>query len=243
MDWTDCRHAASGARPMTAAATLSMPLIRLPTVLGVDLWLANLDECLDDPDALSETERARAERFVFARDRRRYIAAHATLRHLLSLRTGEPARRLEFDSNEFGKPRLRRDTCAFNLSHSSRVGVIALADGGSVGVDVEILRPMADSAQLAARLYSARERTEIAEAENCDLAFLHCWTRKEACLKAGGWGLSIEPQTFEVGAVPTARTIEIPMTSEAVPIAVESFFAGAHCVAAVARVLSSDGQA
>ena len=73
------------------------------------LWLADLGA--PPPAALlatlSSAERDRAARFVFERDRRRYAAAHATLRSLLASHLEVAPGALEFETGEFGKPSLR----------------------------------------------------------------------------------------------------------------------------------------
>src|SRR5215472_11855580 len=55
---------------------------------------------------LSPSERTRAQRYVFERDRRRWTVARATLRLLLSRYLNTETRLFEFDLNEFGKPSL-----------------------------------------------------------------------------------------------------------------------------------------
>ena len=69
-----------------------------------------------------------------------------------------------------------------------------------VGVDVERLRPVPDMLEIAACCFSERERAFLAEldgAERVD-AFFRAWTRKEAWLKATGYGLALGPERVEV---------------------------------------------
>ena len=67
---------------------------------GIDLrlWLVDLDAAHFD-DVPSAAEQQRAARFVRPDDGRRYLAAHAALRHLLG--TGAA-----WVAGEFGKPAL-----------------------------------------------------------------------------------------------------------------------------------------
>jgi len=189
-------------------------LQRLDAPAGFELWSADLrsEPSAHERALLSEDEHERAARFVFERDRRRYVASRASLRRLLAQRLNADAAALRLDAGAHGKPALRdAPRCAFNLSHSEDVAWIALADGGEIGVDVEVLREVADAHDLARRNYTPAECAQLDEAEpgQRDLAFLRCWTRKEAVLKAIGSGFSIAPETFEAGADAAPRVVTI----------------------------------
>jgi 4'-phosphopantetheinyl transferase len=128
------------------------------------------------------------------------------LRAVLAQQTGLPAAALVFGAGPFGKPFLHAPAaCVFNLSHSDDVAVIAVAPGASagteIGVDVEVLRPMRDAIALAERNFTPAEQRALRAAppELRDLAFMRGWTRKEACLKAIGSGLSIPPDAVDAG--------------------------------------------
>ncbi len=221
---------------MLAASTLELPW------LGgrAELRAIALDTApsAEDAASLSQEERARATRFVFERDRRLYLHAHARLREVLSARTGLPPHLLAYDIGPHGKPSLAGRGCAFNMSHSGALAWIVVADGGHIGVDVEMRRAMADADDLAARLYTAAERATIARAgrEARDLAFLTCWTRKEACLKALGVGLLVEPCTFEAGASPDDAVVRIATPDGAFDVEVRSVVLDDESIGAVARV-------
>lgn len=188
---------------------------------------------------LSRFEHERAARFVFERDRRRYLASHCALRQLLSTRIGTAAEQLVFDDGPFGKPALRNPPhCAFNLSHSEDVAVVAMADQGEIGVDVEMLRPMPDAIELARENFSAAECAELAvtPAEHQSLAFLLGWTRKEACLKAIGSGLSITPNMFTAGLTLEPRIVRIATPAGAVSVLVQSLRPNTDIVVSLARI-------
>jgi len=207
-----------------------------------EAWIAELHTEPTEPllASLSQAERQRAGRFVFARDRRRYLAAHCALHHLLAVRTGVPAEALRFAEGPHGKPSLAsRPACAFNLSHSEDIALFALADEGEIGVDVEMLRPMHDATELAERNFSRAECAELASTppKLRDLAFLLGWTRKEACLKAIGSGLSIAPHGFTAGLGTEACHTSIVTPAGPVGVVVQTFVAGPQFVASVARVV------
>ncbi|HEY6944630.1 MAG TPA: 4'-phosphopantetheinyl transferase superfamily protein [Candidatus Acidoferrum sp.] len=78
----------------------------------------------------------------------------------------------------------------FNLAHCGGDAVIALTERVPVGVDIELLRPIAEVESLARLVFSDVERRELELAPDPVLAFLNGWTRKEAYVKALGLGLS-----------------------------------------------------
>ena len=107
-----------------------------------------------------------------------------------------------FETDAFGKPHLRdAGSLEFSLSHSEHECLIAVSPGEVVGVDVEVIRPVPDAYALARRHFTASERSEWESVEDSlrIRAFLACWTRKEACLKALGVGVSAPPASVEVG--------------------------------------------
>jgi 4'-phosphopantetheinyl transferase len=161
------------------------------------IWLADLDAA-DAGEAalalLSEDEHARARRFVFDVHRRRFIACRAWLRTLLGERLGRPAASLRFEYGPVGKPSLAgSETLRFNVSHSDRYGLVGMADGAEIGVDIERLRPLSAMDALADRVFSAAERDALAQvpADHKVEAFFAGWTRKEAYIKARGEGLGL----------------------------------------------------
>ena len=90
--------------------------------------------------------------------------------------------------------------------------MISVAEGVPIGVDVELQRAVPDALALAARNFTPAEYADLRSLEGPerDVAFLRCWTRKEACLKAIGCGLSIEPRLVEVGQTPGRSRARIP---------------------------------
>jgi 4'-phosphopantetheinyl transferase len=79
---------------------------------------------------------------------------------------------------------------------------VARAD--EVGIDIERVRPVAESEQIAARFFSERECDEWRSlpARLQTEAFLNCWTRKEAWLKASGEGITESLKQIEVSLCP-----------------------------------------
>jgi 4'-phosphopantetheinyl transferase len=157
---------------------------------------------------LSPDERARADRFVIERVRRRFVACRGALRMILGRYTGQAPERLRFLYGDYGKPVLAPSAgiadLHFNVSHSEELALVAVARGREIGVDVERLRPLPGAERIAERFFSAPERTAIQAlpAERKLEAFFTCWTRKEAYIKALGDGLGHPLDEFAVSLVP-----------------------------------------
>ncbi len=163
---------------------------------------------------LSDAERARAARFVFKRDRLRFISAHAGLRLVLSGLLDIAADAIEFAADENGKPRIAGDTppLYFNLSHSHDVAAVAVSASFEVGLDIEMLRP-ADLAGVVS-MFAPREQNAL---RSLPAAYVFdVWTRKEAYMKAIGLGLTLPLDSFEVSVGPDepVRLITAPGAPE-----------------------------
>jgi 4'-phosphopantetheinyl transferase len=220
-----------------------MSIVQIPSVAHCQLWRVDLD-VVPGPEAaacLSDEEWERAHRFVFARDRQRFVAAHSALRCALAAHTGIPGAFLDFTQGAFGKPRLVEPVgVRFNLSHSQSVGLIAISTDSEVGVDVELLRHMPDAAALADSYFTEAEQRALqaVSPDERDRAFLRCWTRKEACLKATGMGLGADTRGFEVGLAGDAREVQIAGDGSLARLALSSFDGGLGVLCAVARVVA-----
>ena len=99
-----------------------------------------------------------------------------------------------FRSNEYGKPAIEPGVgIDFNLSNSRELVVCLIAQGGEVGVDVEPFTRASGIAEVAPRVFSELERSQLdglADRERLDRG-VSLWTLKEAYIKARGMGLSL----------------------------------------------------
>ena len=168
---------------------------------GVEVWTAELAvEPLREGNLaghLDPAERARAARFKFERDRRRYVVARGLLRELLGERLEKSPASVQFQVGSHGKPSLEREkeTVRFNVAHSGDRALLALTDDGrEVGVDLESAARLGDARDLlalAARTLSPADLARwqrLPENERAPV-FLRAWTRLEAYAKATGDGL------------------------------------------------------
>ena len=153
---------------------------------------------------LDDEERARSRRFLSARAKREFALCRAALRAALSGRLGCSNRQLAFGYLEHGKPFAQvhgqRAAIGFNVSHSGGHGLMAFAENGWLGVDVEERVPGRDFEGIGSLVYGAAERQSLAAATGADKVhlFFRLWSMKEALIKALGSGFALSPAKFEV---------------------------------------------
>ncbi len=182
----------------------------------IGLWLVDLNppekRLVELERWLCPEERARADRFIPAEVRRRFICARGSLREILAWLLGCPPRALGFAYGEQGKPVLAdRPNLRFNLSHSGERALVGVSWQRELGVDLEHLRAGVDFRGLTARFFSEPERCALMETAEplFPREFLRVWTRKEAYLKARGTGLALPLADFAVplGGLPSPREL------------------------------------
>ncbi len=196
--------------PLTIWALPSEPLTL--TNREMQIWRISLDH---PPVALgllstylSAEEAARAERFVFPRDKNLFIAGRGMLRVILGRYLGTPPRSLSLQKGHHKKPFVSTDSgkppLQFNMSHSHGLALYAFARPGQVGVDLEKLQPEFATEEVAEQFFSPKEQEEFLALppESRVQGFFNCWTRKEAYVKATGEGLYVPLDSFDVSLTP-----------------------------------------
>ena len=188
---------------------------------SIQLWQISL--AVSEPTVdrywqhLSEDEKAKANRFRFAKDKRRFVVARGVLRTLLATQFAQSPSQVQFCYGEYGKPKLSRsgEACDFhfNLSHSQELALCVLGKKRTVGVDVEYLKGIKRLDGMMERCLTPMELAEVrshSESQHLE-AFLQRWTCKEAYLKAIGLGLTQSMQSVEVKLSPPSLTT-VPQT-------------------------------
>ncbi len=170
----------------------------------VEVWRGSLDQPAEVRARLAalldDGEQARAASFRFDRDRDRYVVGRGVLRVLLGGYLDRRPEDIRFRYGPERKPALAGDELRFNLAHAEDTVLYAFSPAFDVGVDVELLRPDAADRGVAERFFSPAEVAvlrSLPEGEQAH-AFLACWTRKEAFLKARGDGLTLALDSFDV---------------------------------------------
>jgi len=145
----------------------------------------------------NQPEQERAQKFIFEKDRRSYLAAHGLLRLALShceveYHPGE----WEFETSKYGKPYLsgkNQQKLNFNLSHCASRVVCLVTYGLECGIDVEPVRRINNIDRLARNCLSEQELNWLNSKPlvEKEANFMQFWTLKEAVSKALGLGLNI----------------------------------------------------
>lgn len=177
------------------------------TLDGVRLWftrtgavgpaLAARCHALLTPD-----ERVQQQRFLFEKDRHRYLVTRALVREVMGGLVGRAPQDVRFEANDYGKPRVldgdpAKPAIEFNLSHTDDLVILAATRGRPIGIDVESTRRAAPL-EIAQRYFAP---SETAAMRRLPLAqqpqrFWQLWTLKESYIKAYGMGLSIPLDGF-----------------------------------------------
>lgn len=212
----------------------------LPAELS--LWLVELDNYAraEHIEGLAPEEIARAQRMSSRQAGLRFLASRHALRRLLASSLECPPESLVISENAFGKPRLLAHGLNFNLSRSGPVALIGLSPDFAVGVDIEVVRGVPEIEALAQEHFTRAESNRWASfSERArDQEFLGCWTRKEACVKALGTGLSLPLVSVEAGFADTDRFVEIRLGPSRCDVTVFSLHPATGVVAAVALATS-----
>lgn len=145
---------------------------------------------------LSAEEMEAMRRFHRPSDALRFATRRAAMRVVLGHTLGREPRQLVFDracrhcGGDHGKPRVDGGV-DFSVSSSGQRVLMAITDGGAIGVDIE--ERTRDAADMAARVLAPGERETVPTDHAIDR-----WCCKEALLKATGYGLAIEPSSIEL---------------------------------------------
>ena len=205
--------------PIAPSAWLAEPAELTLTPGDVHVWWVDIGQLAGHEQflrgMLSSDELGRAARFRFEDDRRRYIAVRASLRHLLGRYLSMPPGRVPFRYGRHGKPELvawsPEDRLRFNVSHSGNLALCAITRRRAVGVDLERIRRLRGLEAIAERYFTGQEAATLREMPpHRQLeAFFEGWTRKEALVKATGYGLFQALDSFEVSLVAGEQVIDV----------------------------------
>jgi 4'-phosphopantetheinyl transferase len=151
-------------------------------------------------------DRQRVAPTMHARRVAEYLAGRALLRHALARYIGRSAASFRIETSADGKPSCV-DGPALSLSHSGHIVVCAIAESGTLGVDVETGKPRA-LATIAERFFTPAEARWLA-AEPVP-RFRMLWVLKEAYLKAVGVGLAGGLSSLECRIEPPSIVAQVP---------------------------------
>lgn len=163
-------------------------------------------------DVLNRAEKARAAKFVFEKDRVRFIQTRGQLRHLCGRYLSQNPIDINFEYGEHGKPEIRGSDLKFNVSHSHDLALYGFMRHHDIGVDVEYVKKSRDLEGIAKRFFSRQEQVLLEEVpqHEYEYAFYTIWTRKEAYIKATGQGLTQSLASFSVNLATPAKFLHLP---------------------------------
>lgn len=214
----------------------------------VHVWQVSPDQPVSLVEELMQTlspdERTRAEGFRFEQDRRWFILRRGLLRAILGCYLDINPGQLQFCYGDHGKPSVVEPFygtgLSFSVSHSHGLALYAVGSGREMGIDIERVHPLPEAERLADQFFSVWENTVFGELplDKRLQAFFSCWTRKEAFLKATGYGLAWPLKSFSVSLSPEEPARLISVSWDPAELSRWSFvelapipgYAGALCV-------------
>lgn len=145
-------------------------------------------------------EAEKSGRFYHREDAQRYLLSRILCRLLLAKYNAQHPQDIEFLKGGFDKPYLKQEQGLsmpfFNWSHAQNMLVIGFGNS-ELGADVEQIRDF-DVEAVAEITFTKAERKFLSGAEMNLEEFFRLWTRKEAAVKAAGFGLNEELRLFPV---------------------------------------------
>ena len=182
-------------------------------MLSIDFWYntleTNPEQHQQDWQILDHNEKAQAEKFKTPLLQARYVTAHGQLRAILAQYLNQSPASLRLQKTALGKPYLvDYAELTFNLSHTGNVMAVAVARNCQLGVDIEQCKPRETLAALVKKCFRVEEADywQQLSATEQQRQFYQFWTRKEAFVKATGFGIALglkdcvlnpeNPQTF-----------------------------------------------
>lgn len=214
----------------------------------VHLWHghASNTESHSDLSILSTRERQRYERFRHRLDRVWYGAAHASIRRVLSGYVLAPSWQIALrptscthcGASDHGPPIIARPQTGLRISiaRSGARWALAIASHSAVGVDLEYPRPLLLD-RLPSGVLTPAENSYLVEQNGLarTWAFYRLWTRKEAVLKALGWGLVADISRISVLPLTDwSANVEWVDSTQSMHLRAENREAECACVIAVA---------
>ena len=125
---------------------------------------------------------------------------------------------------DHGKPRLVGSAdLDLSITHAGSTLVVAVGRSHTVGIDVETADRLRFDLRSAGGVFTTAESALIAREQHWRLSTVALWTRKEAVLKAIGWGLAYPLDEVRVAAPGTAvfdgTAFEVEVDGEAFGVA------------------------
>ncbi|MBD3626861.1 4'-phosphopantetheinyl transferase superfamily protein [Cyclobacterium sp.] len=158
------------------------------------VWRAPVHMPRQDLDSImalmNEEEVEKAAKFYLREDKIRYAIGRGFLRRLIGHYLNIDPKTVMFHRSKHNKPILvAHNNFHFNISHAGDWVVFALSKA-TIGIDIEPINATFDYQEVVTQFFEPSEIDFISKSANPYQSFFKIWTRKEAFLKALGWGLT-----------------------------------------------------
>lgn len=180
------------ASPASDQCSFDVVLVDIPAIAGY----LDLEERATPRLSTCDSERAIRMSAHSPNEGRAWRTARVATRIVLERWIGPEIRGRAFALEPGGRPHLGSGAVAFSLSHSGSLALIAVARHGTIGADIEQVRPLRMSDERRARIVSAARRlspscSPIAAPLSAygEADVLQAWVRLEAIAKASGLGV------------------------------------------------------
>jgi 4'-phosphopantetheinyl transferase len=189
----------------------------------IHVWQVGLDRPEDEIDELemllSEREATRADRYLFAKQRRNYVTSRGILRKISGAYINESPSLLEFEYNGYGKPFLAEQNINFCTTHTQNTAIIAFVCQSKIGVEMRDFSTDINVDELLDTNYAPREHVQYHHlpADLIQAGFYQGLVSKEAFLKAIGRGQSLLLMDVEVELDPRNAPQLIALAGETDP--------------------------
>lgn len=141
---------------------------------------------------LAETEKTHAAKIKNNLLQMRYVEVHGRVRSLLGQTIGQLPEKISIKKTKHGKPYLEEyPDFEFNIAHSNDRLSLVIGWHCRLGIDVEVCKPRNNLTGLVNKCFALEEQVfwkKLPENEKKN-EFYRFWTRKEAFVKATGYGI------------------------------------------------------
>lgn len=169
----------------------------------IHIWMIAINESEETFfwSLLNDQEKEKANRYKISKPRREFIITRGLLKKLLGQYLSLNVIEINLEVTDHGKPFFKNaENIYFNISHSENLGVIAFTKNSEMGVDVEYMEEIKNYEDLVKRFFSKAEYEQFTKLKKNmqKKAFYTAWTKKEAYIKAIGYGFHHSLASFVV---------------------------------------------
>ena len=175
-----------------------IPELLTAGIEDVHIWKANLTQAAGDLGyykmVISPEESRHACNLCIEERKNRYIITHGILNVIAGIYLSVKPEEVVIRYNTNGIPFIDgiAQSLFFNISSSKELALYCFSSRWRSGIDIEHQSGVKDIFRFSRRYFTRKENELLLKAEPRELLvlFYRIWTRKEACIKAPGWGLT-----------------------------------------------------